>query len=268
MLGPVTAGVLALVAFVLVERRVRNPMLPLELFRSRQFSAANAVTLLLYAAITGAMFLVVVELQTVAGLSPLEAGTALLPITVMMVLFAARFGALGQRIGPRLPMSVGPLISCGGLILITRLPPDADYLRQVFPAVVVFGLGLAVFVAPLTATTLAAVPSSRAGIASAVNNTVARAAGLLAVAALPVIAGLGGDAYDHPDVFLVGFRSAIWICAGLLAAGGLLAALTIRNPSREAACTARADCATAYDGAALSHGWIPEVTEQLTESRD
>ena len=103
MLGPVTAGVLALVAFVLVERRVRNPMLPLELFRSRQFSAANAVTLLLYAAITGAMFLVVVELQTVAGLSPLEAGTALLPITVMMVLFAARFGALGQRIGPRLP---------------------------------------------------------------------------------------------------------------------------------------------------------------------
>jgi predicted MFS family arabinose efflux permease len=133
-------------------------MLPLALFRSRQFSAANAVTFLLYAANGGALLLLVVELQTVSGFGPLEAGTALLPITVVMLLLAARFGALAQRIGPRLQMSIGPLVAAVGLVQITRLSSHASYALDVLPAVAVFGLGLAIFVAPLTATVLGAVP--------------------------------------------------------------------------------------------------------------
>jgi EmrB/QacA subfamily drug resistance transporter len=227
--GPALIGVLAFVAFAVVEQRQKHPMLPLSLFRSMQFSAANAVTFFLYAANGGALLLLVVELQTVSGFSPLEAGVALLPITVMMLLFAARFGALGQRIGPRLPMTVGPLVSAVGLVLIARLSPHTSYLRDVLPAVTVFGFGLAIFVAPLTATALSAVPVSRAGIASGVNNAVARAAGLIAIAALPVIVGLTGDTYTEPLRFLTPFRHAIWICVGLQVFGGLLAAVTIRD---------------------------------------
>lgn len=226
---PFVAGLAALIAFVVVEHRVRHPMLPLRLFRSAQFSAANAVTLLLYGAISGSMLLVVVELQTVSGFSPLAAGTALLPITVMMLLLAARFGALGQRIGPRLQMAGGPLVCAGGLLLLARLSKHANYIADVLPAVTVFGLGLAVFVAPLTATVLAAAPASRAGIASGVNNAIARAAALLAIAALPVVVGLSGNAYTNPTQFLPDFRDAMWICAGLMVAGGAVAALAIRN---------------------------------------
>jgi hypothetical protein len=139
---PAAAGVVALGAFIAVERRERNPMLPLTLFRSVQFSAANAVTLLLYAAINCALLLVVVELQAVAGLGPLEAGAALLPITVVMLLLAARFGALAHRIGPRLLMSIGPLVCWCGLILITRPSPHASCARDAVPAGTVFALGL------------------------------------------------------------------------------------------------------------------------------
>jgi EmrB/QacA subfamily drug resistance transporter len=235
VLLPLIAGIVALGAFVVVENRESNPMLPLALFSSRQFSAANAVTLLLYAANGGALLLLVVELQTVSGFSPLEAGTALLPITAVMLLLAARFGALAQRIGPRLPMSAGPLVAAVGLVLFTRLPPQASYASDVLPAVTVFGLGLAIFVAPLTSTALSAVPASHAGIASGVNNAVARAAGLLAVAALPVLVGLTGDAYNDPSQVLTAFRNAIWICVGLQVAGGVLSALTIRNERHDAA---------------------------------
>jgi EmrB/QacA subfamily drug resistance transporter len=229
VVGPALVGVIGLLAFVVVERREKHPMLPLALFRSMQFSAANAVTFLLYGALSGALLLLVIELQTVSGFSPLEAGAALLPITVVTMLLSARFGALAQRIGPRLPMAIGPVICCAGLVVIARMPAHMTYIRDVLPAVTVFGLGLAVFVAPLTATVLGAVPSSRAGIASGVNNAVARAASLIAVAAIPVIVGLTGDTYTEPARFLVAFREAIWICVGLLAAGGVLAALTIRR---------------------------------------
>jgi len=235
VLLPLIAGIVALGAFVVVERRESNPMLPLSLFSSRQFSAANAVTLLLYAANGGALLLLVVELQTVSGFSPLEAGTALLPITVVMLLLAARFGALAQRIGPRLLMSVGPLVAAVGLVLFTRLSQHASYALDVLPAVTVFGVGLAIFVAPLTSTVLSAVPASHAGIASGVNNAVARAAGLLAVAALPVFVGLTGDAYNDPNRILTAFRNAIWICVGLQVAGGILSALTIRDERLDAA---------------------------------
>jgi Na+/melibiose symporter-like transporter len=235
VLLPLIAGIVALGAFVVVENRESNPMLPLALFSSRQFSAANAVTLLLYAANGGALLLLVVELQTVSGFSPLEAGTALLPITAVMLLLAARFGALAQRIGPRLPMSAGPLVAAVGLVLFTRLPPQASYASDVLPAVTVFGLGLAIFVAPLTSTALSAVPASHAGIASGVIHAVARAAGLLAVAALPVLVGLTGDAYNDPSQVLTAFRNAIWICVGLQVAGGVLSALTIRNERHDAA---------------------------------
>jgi MFS family permease len=204
-------------------------MLPLNLCRSTQFSAANVVTLLLYGAISGSLLLIVVELQTVSGFNPLAAGTATLPVTVVMLLLAARFGALGQRIGPRLPMAAGPIVCAGGLILVARLSPHASYVGGVLPALAVFGLGLAIFVAPLTATVLAAAPASHAGIASGVNNAVARAAALLAIAALPVVVGLSGNAYTDAHRFLPAFRNAMWICAGLMAAGGAVAALAIRN---------------------------------------
>jgi EmrB/QacA subfamily drug resistance transporter len=230
VLAPFVAGLCAFGLFVLVERRARAPMLPLSLFRSMRFSAANGVTLLLYGAISGSLLLLVVALQTVSGFSPLAAGTALLPITVVMLLLAARFGALARRIGPRWPMSFGPLVAACGLVLLAVLvSPHTNYLTDILPAATIFGLGLAMFVAPLTATVLDAVPASHAGIASGVNNAVARAAGLLAIAAIPVIVGLTGDVYGDPARFLPAFRAAMWIGVGLLGAGGLLAAATIRT---------------------------------------
>ena len=223
------AGVAALVGFVLFERRSRHPMLPLELFASRQFSAANAVTFLVYAALAGVFFLLVMHLQIVGGFSPLVAGTTLLPITALMLLLSGPAGALAERIGPRLPMAAGPMVSAAGVALMLRIGADASYLTDVLPAVVVFGLGLSLTVAPLTATVLGAAAARFAGIASGVNNAVARAAGLLAVAVLPLAAGLAGDDYMQPEVFAGGFRVAALLASGLLAAGGLLAALAIRG---------------------------------------
>jgi hypothetical protein len=226
---PLLVGVAGLAGLLVIERRARSPMVPPSLFRSRQFSAANAVTFLLYASISAALLLLVIGLQTVAGFTPLEAGTALLPITVVMLALASRAGAVAERIGPRIPMAVGPVICAVGLLLMLRLSTHSGYWLDVLPAVTVFGLGLAVFVAPLTATALGAVPSSRAGVASAVNNAVARAAGLIAIAALPALAGLTGDAYASPEGYLGPYRVAIAICAGLQVAGGVLAAVTIQN---------------------------------------
>ena len=235
VLVPVVVGVFAVLAFLVVEYRARYPMLPLSLFRSRQFSAANAVTFLLYAALNVVFFLLVVELQTVSGLSPLKAGAAMLPSTLIMLLFAARSGALATRIGPRLQMTVGPFIAAIGLFFLARLDADSNYWRDVFPAVAILGLGLTTFVAPLTSTVLGAAPASRAGIASGVNNTVARSAGLIAVAAIPVIVGFTGDAYQSAKLFIGPFRDAMWICVGLMIAGGLLSAFTISNDQHEGA---------------------------------
>jgi EmrB/QacA subfamily drug resistance transporter len=232
VLVTLVAGVVFLGLFLLVEARVRHPMLPLSVFRSRQFSAANLVTLVVYGGLGGAMFLLPVELQQVARYTPLEAGASLLPVTAIMLLLSARSGALASRIGPRLQMSVGPLIVAAGLALFSRIDASGNYVTEVLPAAVVFGLGLAATVAPLTATVLAAAPAETAGVASAVNNDIARAAGLLAVAILPAAAGITGASYLHPALLSVGFRNAVFIAALVCATGGILAAFMIRNPTR------------------------------------
>jgi EmrB/QacA subfamily drug resistance transporter len=224
-----TVGVLALAGFVLVERRSSHPMVPPGLFASRQFTAANLVTFATYAAFGSVFFLLVLDLQVVAGFNALAAGAALLPVTLIMLLLSARSGALAQRIGPRLQMTVGPLIAAAGLLLTLRVHAGSSYLLDVLPAVIVFGLGLSALVAPLTSTVLAAAPEEHAGVASGVNNAVARAAGLLAVALLPTLAGLAGDDYRSATAFSAGYRTAVLIGAGLLVAGALLSALTIRN---------------------------------------
>ena len=226
------AGVVLLGAFLAWERRAREPMLPLNLFGSAQFTAANLATFAVYGALGGALFLLPIELQQVSGYTPLQAGVSLLPVTLVMLALSARSGALAARIGPRLQMSVGPFVIAAGLALFTRIGPSGDYLTEVLPAVVVFGFGLAINVAPLTATVLAAVPASHAGVASAVNNDVARAASLIAVAVLPAAAGLTGAAYLHPHQFSAGFDRASLIAAGLCVAGGAVAFAFIRNPSR------------------------------------
>ena len=223
-------GVAALAAFLAVERRSSHPMLPLGIFASRQFTAANLVTFAVYAALSGVFFLLVVHLQVVAGFSPLAAGVALLPVTVAMLVLSARAGALAERVGPRLFMAVGPLLCAGGTLLLSRIGAGASYVVDVLPGVVVFGLGLSATVAPLTTTVLAAAPSRHAGLASGVNNAVARTAGLLAVAVLPVVAGISGADYLEPAQFADGFRTAMLLATALLVAGGLLAAATIRNP--------------------------------------
>lgn len=226
------AGVAALAGFVAVQARSPHPMLPLGLFRSRQFTAANVATLAVYASLAGMMFLLVIYLQAVSGYSALAAGSALLPVTVLMLLFSARAGALAERIGPRWPMTAGPLVMAVGMLLLLRLSPAGSYLTEVLPAVVVFGAGLTLTVAPLTATVLAGVSDHHSGVASAVNNALSRGAGLLAVAVLPVAAGITGASYQDPVRFADGFETAMVICATLSAAGGLLAAALVRNQSR------------------------------------
>jgi EmrB/QacA subfamily drug resistance transporter len=236
------AGVAAIVVFVVVERRSDHPMLPVDVFASRQFTAANLVTFAVYAALGGLFFLLVLDLQVVGGFSPLAAGMSLLPITACMLLLSARAGALAQRTGPRLLMTIGPLLCAAGALLMLRIGRDASYALDVLPAVVVFGLGLSATVAPLTATVLSAASIRHAGVASGVNNAVARAAGLLAVAVLPLLGGLSGADYRDPAAFEHGFRVALVACAGLLAAGGALAALGIsddvvrRPPERQRHC--------------------------------
>jgi EmrB/QacA subfamily drug resistance transporter len=219
-------GVLALLAFLVVEARIANPMVPLGVFKSEQFSGANAVTFAVYAALGTVTFLLVVHLQTDLGYSALEAGAALLPITACMLLLSARAGALAQRIGPRWPMTIGPIVVAVGMALLGRVDPGATYWATVFPALLVLGLGLALTVAPLTATVLGAVDDAHAGIASAINNSVARIAGLLAVAVLPAAAGLtAAQGLDLDD----GFARAMYIAAALAAIGGILAFFTIRR---------------------------------------
>ena len=182
-------GVASLVAFILVERRSPAPMMPLGIFASRQFSAANAVTFAVYAALGGVFFLLVAFLQISLDYSPIAAGAATLPVTALMLLFSARSGALAQRIGPRTPLTIGPLVIAAGMLLMLRIDPGDSYVSSVLPAVIVYGIGLTLVVAPVTATVLAAADSRHSGVASGINNAVARVAGLLAVAVLPARRG-------------------------------------------------------------------------------
>ncbi|OZC54968.1 MFS transporter [Rhodococcus sp. RS1C4] len=248
----VAAGVLAVGAFVVVELRTSNPLIPPSLFASRVFLAANLVTFAVYAALGGVFFLLILQLQLALDYSPIAAGVATLPITALMLVLSARAGRVAQRIGPRVPMTVGPLVAAAGLLLMLRISPAAagveaagttgsaagvrpasTYLVDVLPAVVVFGLGLSILVAPLTGAVLGAVSTDRAGTASGVNNAVARTSQLLAVAALPGLVGIAGADYDRPQTFSDGFHTAMIVCAGLLVVGSLIAAVMVRSPSRK-----------------------------------
>jgi EmrB/QacA subfamily drug resistance transporter len=220
-------GVVLLVSFVVWEARSAHPMVPLDVFKSRQFSGANAATLAVYAALGGAMFLVVVHLQTELDYSALQAGAAFVPITLFMLAFSQRAGRLAQRIGPRLPMTVGPVIAGIGIGLFALVGPDLSYWEGVLPGAVVLGIGLTITVAPLTAAVLAAIDDRHAGIGSAINNAVARIAGLLAVAVLPAIAGISSSKAGLD--LSTGFDNAMFIAGGLCVAGGVISWMTIRT---------------------------------------
>lgn len=213
-------GLLFLAAFVFVEGRRAHPMLPLSLFRSRAFSVANLITFAVYGALGGALFLVAIQLQTELHYSALEAGAAMIPITLLLLAFSARVGRLMGRTGARPLLTAGPILAAAGLALMVRIAPGATYATGVLPGVLVFGLGLILVVAPITSTALGAVEPTRAGVASGVNNAVARVAGLLAVALLPLAAGLAGARHES---FSAGVHRALLIAAAMCAAGGLLA---------------------------------------------
>jgi len=204
-------------------------MLPLEVFASRQFSVINMITFCVYGAFGGMLFLLVLQLQVSASFSALAAGTALLPVTVLMLLLSPRSAALAQRIGPRWLMTGGIGLCTCGVLLMLRIGVGASYLADVLPAVLVFGLGLSLVVAPLTATVLASALVRHAGVASGVNNAVARAAGLLAVAGLPAAVGLRAADYHSPALLSAGFRESMLICAGLLIVAACLAAIAVDN---------------------------------------
>jgi EmrB/QacA subfamily drug resistance transporter len=218
-------GMLCLIAFVLTERRSRHPMLPTGLFASRTFSVINLATFAIYAALSGTFLFLVLFLQVVSGWTALQAGAAALPLSVIMLLLASRFGALATRVGARPLMIFGPLVAAAGLVLLSLLPDDPSYISNVLPGVSLLGLGLAMTVAPLTGTVLAAAPDVLAGTASGVNNAVARTAGLMAVAALPVIVGLSGNEYAVAASLAPAYRTAMLICAVAMASGAGLSAL-------------------------------------------
>jgi len=221
-------GVAALVAFVMLQRRQRNPLVPPDIFANRTFVVANLLTFVVYAALGGVMMLFVIQLQVSLGYAPTLAGIASLPISAIMLLLSARSGKLAQRFGPKPFLVAGPLVIALAMLMYTRVTPGASYVLTVLPAVIVFGLGLACVVAPVTATVLAAAADRHAGVASGVNNAIARTGGLLAIAVLPAAAGLTGESYADPAAMTSGWQAAMWICAGLCVAGGVIA-LGVRN---------------------------------------
>jgi MFS family permease len=204
-------------------------MLPPRLFADRQFTGANLATFVVYGALGGFSFFLVLQLQNVLGYGATAAGAAMLPMSLLLVLLSSRAGALASRIGPRLPMTVGPVLIAAGTLWLLGVDGSAPYWAEVLPGSVLQGLGMAATVAPLTATVLGAAPDALAGVASGVNNAVARAASLLAVAALPVAVGLSGDDYAQPAAFTTGYRGAMVVCAVLFLLGGAASWLTIRN---------------------------------------
>ena len=278
--GPLIAGVLLLAAFLVHESRTAYPMLPLGLFRHRNFAVGNLETFAMYGGLGTTFFFLVLFLQQVAGWSALNAGLAMLPSTIVMFLLSKRAGRLADRLGPRLFMGGGPLLAAAGLVLMQRLDAHVDYVTDLLPALLVFSLGLSATVAPLTATVLADADESNAGIASGVNNAIARIAGLLAVAAVgAVVAAQFSASLDKPlarvalppagraavddarreilarvdpgrtgaevaaaveDASVHAFHVGMGIAAGLVALGGVLGLAAIRNPRREVRCE---DCA-------------------------
>jgi EmrB/QacA subfamily drug resistance transporter len=215
-------GIAILGGFVWWENRFRDPMLPPRLFKSVTFSVINLVTFLVYGALGGFFFFFALQLQIVSGYSALAAGASTLPMTVLLLVGSSRAGALGKRIGARLPLTVGAALAAVGVAMLVRVGPDANYWREVFGPVTLAGIGMTTLVAPLTASVLAAVPQEFAGVASGINNAVARSASLLAIAALPLVAGLTAAMYDIPSEFSQSYQNAIWICAALFATGSVV----------------------------------------------
>jgi EmrB/QacA subfamily drug resistance transporter len=231
---PLAGGVLVFAAFVVHERRAAEPMLNLELFSRRNFAVGNLETLTMYAGLAILFFFLVIFLQQVAGYSALRSGLTTLPVTLIMFALSRRFGALADRLGPRLFMGAGPLIAAAGILLLLRLDRHVSYGVDLLPALVVFGLGLSMTVAPLTATVLADADENDAGIASAVNNAVARVAGLVGISVIGVVVAgsLVGDTFAANSASVHAFYRAIVICAALVAVGGVAGALGITNPRR------------------------------------
>jgi EmrB/QacA subfamily drug resistance transporter len=229
------AAVLAVVssaAFAVAERRGSHPMLPSAIFAPAQFRAANAVTFVVNGALGGFAFVFIPALEIIAGYSPVVAGSALVPVTAVTVLLSGASGRLAQRIGPRPPLVAGCLMCAAASMLAVRVGAHASYWTVVFPLALLFGLGLASLLPPLTASAMNSAPDSLAGLASGVNNAVARVAGLLWIAALPPLTGLTGAAYADPAQFRSSFGQISWICAAAFACAAVLAATFITRPDR------------------------------------
>ena len=205
-------------AFVLLQRRP-GAMAPVALFRSRVFTTANVMTFLVYGALGTVFFLVVLQLQVTAGYTPLEAGMATLPTTVCMLLFSSRSALAAARVGPRFQLTFGPALCALGVLLLAFIGPQASYVVHVLPGMVLFAVGLTMLVSPLTTAVLAAAPDRRAGVASGINNAVARAGSLVALAALPALVGLNGSDYQDPARLSDGFRTGLLLCSVMLLAG-------------------------------------------------
>jgi predicted MFS family arabinose efflux permease len=236
VLAGLAGGAILLTAFVLWERRAPDPMLPRGLFAGRNFTFANVETLLVYAGLSSLFFFLTIFLQQVAGWSALASGLAGVPVTVLLFLLSSRIGALSSRFGPRFFMSAGPLVAATGVLLLVRVDEDVAYATDVLPAMVLFGLGLAMTVAPLTATVMADAGSGNSGIASGVNNAVARVAALAGIAVVGVaVAGRSGA-----DLDLDGYRVGMTMTATLMAAAGIVGVIGIQNPRRRTAHSSRA----------------------------
>jgi EmrB/QacA subfamily drug resistance transporter len=227
VIAALAVGLVAAGSFVAVERRSGHPMLPLELFRSRQFASAMALALVTYAALGGVIFLFVAFLQVTLGYSALQAGAATLPITIMLLILSGPSGTIAGRIGPRIPLTAGAVLTGAGLLLMARIHPGDSYLTAVLPALIVFGIGLAALITPITATVLASVDARHSGIASAVNNAASRLGQMIAVAVLPLAAGLSGADFTNAAKMAAGFPVAMTIAAGTSFAAAVLAWTTI-----------------------------------------
>lgn len=232
LLAVATATLLGMMALPIWERGRPGAILPVDLFGNRQFVTANVVTFVVYGGMGTVFFLLSIQLQVTAGWSPLQAGASLLPVTLLMLVFSSQAGAWASRVGPRWPLTIGPLVIALGMLLMTRIGADATFMADVLPATIVFGAGLAMTVAPVTSAALGSVPEVRAGAASGTNNAVARTGHLLVVAAVPTLVGLSGNGLSDPLELESGFPAAIVLGAGLVILGAVIALVMFRGDDR------------------------------------
>jgi EmrB/QacA subfamily drug resistance transporter len=228
-------GVIFFAAFLAYERRAPEPMLKLELFTHRNFAVGNLETLSMYAGLSILFFFLTIYLQEVAGYSALRSGLTTLPVTLVMFVLSRRMGALADRLGPRIFMGAGPLVAAGGILLLARVGRHVSYLTDLLPGLLIFAIGLSMTVSPLTATVLADADESDAGIASAINNQVARIAGLIGVSVIGVVVAgtLVGGTFAPNAASVHAFHMSMIVCAMLVGAGGVAGAIGIVNPPRD-----------------------------------